>query len=69
MSAIIVEPVLRYFVEISAIVDLAQFYVLVYIEYADDCKFLVCLDCNAIERFFFIILLYFIDNQERALIL
>ena len=48
LTAIIVEPVLRYFVEISEVVNFAKFYVPVYIEYADDCKLLVGLDDRVI---------------------
>ena len=48
LAAIIAEPVLRYFVEISEVVNFAKFYVLVNIEYADDCKLLVCLDDRVI---------------------
>ena len=52
LAAIIVEPVLRYFVEISEVVNFAKFYVPVNIEYADDCKLLVGLDDRIIVPVF-----------------
>ena len=44
LATIIAEPVLRYFIEVSGIVYLTKFDILINIEYADDCKLLVGLD-------------------------
>ena len=48
LPAIIAELVLRYFIEVSGIVYLTKFDILINIEYADDCKLLVGLDDRVI---------------------